>query len=853
MVGCPPRYIGHCTKVHCHERAVTFQANLFFFCLTPILIKTFPFVPSFLIPSNFPNLSQNKTDTNTTTMRILAALLLSCTASATHRTVQYSHPDDELAAREVRRYVYLRTGEHPPLDSEDPLTTPLLERIVIEAREDAGHEVAVEDGAQRVIRIRGKTVEDRLHGAYTFAQQLGVRFGSSGDRVPPRRLPADTPLPVYAQNLADPMFTSRGLQPFHDFPEGPDWWNGNQYKSVVSQVSKMRMNFIGLHTYPYAKQQATAKNEPTVFVGTKDDINDDGTVKPASSYVTSYANTMRAFWGHEPVPTSNYSWGSSEIFPTDCWSPVQKESICPFPTTPDSAAQFFDDITDMLEDAFSYAKTIGVDSCVGTETPLSAPKANTSYDYYTGMFTRLQKRMPSLSYYWVWTPEAWEWGNMNSSNPIFTDAIKDLDAAMQAKKDLNATFKMTTNGWVVGPLPDRSIFDKELSTDWDAITSIDLNTGHSAVDPSYAQITRHAKWVIPWMEDDPDMSAPQLWVERTLQHMEDAQKYGCTGLLGIHWRTKIVSPQIEAMAAKSWNASLQSEDFWQDWAVSQFGSIVASEAASVFISVDSTKMPIVESWDNGPGMMKPSLTQCNSTPFAFADRLAALTNKTGNPAHEENLRYWVETFLFMKAMAATECVWYYFNDAMKAVAQAPTPEGQRQLAIKIAVPQREQLVANCTQMMTHMLNTVSTPGELGTLMNLETRSMWQALELPGRTLLKYLQLPALPANLTAPKAFTGTHRIVVPTVRTAMTKQEGSVDLDVLFLSDKPADGLQIFTRCSGATAWEGTAATHVSRQVYKVSVPTPQCDFEWYLGEAAGGLVYPVGGADSPVTVVRA
>lgn len=40
-------------------------------------------------------------------------------------------------------------------------------------------------------------------------------------------------------------------------------------------------------------------------------------------------------------------------------------------------------------------------------------------------------------------------------------------------------------------------------------------------------MTRHAKWAIPWMEDDPGLSAPELWVNRTLMHMEDSSKYGC--------------------------------------------------------------------------------------------------------------------------------------------------------------------------------------------------------------------------------------------------------------------------------------------------------------------------------------
>lgn len=85
---------------------------------------------------------------------------------------------------------------------------------------------------------------------------------------------------------------------------------------------------------------------------------------------------------------------------------------------------------------------------------------------------------------------------MNSQNKIFTDAVNDLKDAMAAHDKVNPDLKMATNGWVVGPLPDRSIFDKELPSTWDAITSIDLNTGHSPVDPAYINVTRHKKWAV---------------------------------------------------------------------------------------------------------------------------------------------------------------------------------------------------------------------------------------------------------------------------------------------------------------------------------------------------------------------
>ena len=65
------------------------------------------------------------------------------------------------------------------------------------------------------------------------------------------------------------------------------------------------------------------------------------------------------------------------------------------------------------------------------------------------------------------------------------------------------------------------------------------------VDPAYGQLTIHkSKWVIPWAEDDPGLTAPELWVNRTLLHARDAQTYNATGLPLIHWRTRAIAPQV---------------------------------------------------------------------------------------------------------------------------------------------------------------------------------------------------------------------------------------------------------------------------------------------------------------------
>ncbi len=75
--------------------------------------------------------------------------------------------------------------------------------------------------------------------------------------------------------------------------------------------------------------------------------------------------------------------------------------------------------------------------------------------------------------------------------------------------------------------------------------------------------------------------------------------YNITGLPLIHWRTRAISPQMTAAHAFSWNTSLNSAEFWQDWCISQFGPSAGPIAASIFESIDSFSTPRPVSWISG--------------------------------------------------------------------------------------------------------------------------------------------------------------------------------------------------------------------------------------------------------------
>ena len=75
------------------------------------------------------------------------------------------------------------------------------------------------------------------------------------------------------------------------------------------------------------------------------------------------------------------------------------------------------------------------------------------------------------------------------------------------------------------------------------MSCINRQVGNAPVEPGFAQVQGRPKWAIPWMEDDPSLTSAQLWAGRMRNDAADALAYGCTGLMGIHWRTPITGPQ----------------------------------------------------------------------------------------------------------------------------------------------------------------------------------------------------------------------------------------------------------------------------------------------------------------------
>lgn len=487
---------------------------------------------------------------------------------------------ETLAAREVLRYVYLRTGKLLPIKKgiySAHVTSiivarkgqPLVRKAVrskslrreiaqLKPQQYLLRTVSNRNGVKTALIIGGDDT-GTLYGAYRFAERLGVRFYPDGDTIPDGQIKFSLP---NMSEIGKPLFAIRGALPFHDFPEGPDWWNQDDYLAYVTQLAKLRMNFIGLHTYNDV--------EPTVWIGLPSDAHSSGAVK--FSYPASWYSTLRDSWGYAPAATSEYDSGAAQLFPDDSYGGDVMRGAMPFPVSSAQCNLVFDRAGTLLRNVFADAHSLGIKTCVGVEIPIAAPRVLQEHltklgkdansvavrkQLYDGMFKRAEAAYP-LDYFWLWTPESWTWaGNTQDQLKAATD---DLRTAVSSIAALGKPFQLATCGWVLGPDNDRSALDRFLPKGI-PMSSLNRNVGDSPVDAAYREITDRPTWAIPWLENDPHLTAPQPWVGRMRYDATDARRLGCTGLIGIHWRTAAIAPNFAALADAEWDQAYVPSDF----------------------------------------------------------------------------------------------------------------------------------------------------------------------------------------------------------------------------------------------------------------------------------------------------
>jgi len=563
---------------------------------------------------------------------LIACIMLSALQSNAQTIV---HPSDasiteQQAAKELRRYIFLRTGTAPTLAIADNYSSlPAGDVIVVSAnaralitelKQEYGNVNApssdnrmgyliksISKGGRNVLVITGADTTTTLTAAYRFAELIGCHFNLAGDVIPDQRIPYPLTISGYDEK-SQPWFELRGSLPFHNFTAGPDLWNTADYKSFITQQAKMGFNFFGLHHYFRGAPGSHEGPEPQLWIGHKDDVNDDGTINPESAYKSYWASSYRGgaakgekpggeeddeefpIWGSHSVSVSDFTNGTDKLFADNYFA---SEAIgSRVPTTPAEMAANFNNVGLLLNEAFTHAKRLGVKTALGTEAPMgyepgspehlitkdwirtcppqvqarmrdvhgyTVPtergKANEAFTkaLYEGMFTRIMRTHP-LDYFWLWTYETWTYVGHVPSREAVEAVADDYRYCSEVMKEMKVPFKMATFGWRVGSVGagyrNGSLeFHDDLPMDVPFGTLWDRAEGIKPVIDSGRD-----GWSSVWYEEDWGLIQPQLRVMSIFSEVGAGLKAGgVQALIAKHWRINSVAQASAAHARLTWD------------------------------------------------------------------------------------------------------------------------------------------------------------------------------------------------------------------------------------------------------------------------------------------------------------
>ena len=241
-----------------------------------------------------------------------------------------------------------------------------------------------------------------------------------------------------------------------------------------------------------------------------------------------------------------------------------------------------------------------------------------------------------------------------------------------------------------------------------------------------------------------------------------------------------------------------------------------------------------------------------SREYAFAGEFAELRPAVRGAANLERFDFWCNQLLYTRATAKARCAWGRLQTVLKTAGAEKDPVKRKAVFEEKVLPPYRELVASVGEAYRLLLSTVTDIGGIQTVLNWEGHNDLLGIEKTGSAISKVLGAP-LPADAVAPAEYQGEPRLIVPTKRTLLEKDE-PLRLKVIVLDNRPAATAALRWRPLGRGEFRRIELTHVGRGVYRVSVPAPETDMEYYIeAETAGGesLRWPVTAPQRNQTVV--
>jgi hypothetical protein len=710
-------------------------------------------------------------------------------------------------------------------------------------RHPEAYEIAQESGKTTVLRLTGATPQAVAYAVFDFLERQGAFFGLDGEVYPlepARKLnlpPAGHPW------QAQPRFNARGLVPWPDFLNCVTIYNREDWRAYLEAMLRMRFNTLGVHVYSGANQWAES------FLS----------FEYAGAGHLAYTDTTATNrWGCLPQRTSRFGMGAADFFADEVFGAEATTKARNCWEAEELAQQLW-------REAFHYAKQLGIRTGVGFEpyqvpdeifraTPPEAhylasdaktpgpridPDSVAAKDILEARLARLLEAYPTLDYVWLWEDEGMSWESQRKNVPL---SVEPFQQAYDFLKRHAPEKRLVISGWG-GVSRHFTQFHKELPEDV-IFSSLNDNLGWDPVSAEYGKLESRERWPIPWLEDDPAMWLPQFHVARFVRDMDLAEQYGCQGLLGIHWRHRIMDIDAGFQAGYSWNKGLTPTKFFQGFASAQAREPRAAQLATILEETDRDRL-ILCTWT---GQVKDGHSEIHEysgdydegfqywdgyeppedvkeSQAEVAQRLRALSAAASSAEEHDRLNYLTRFVEFLVPYSESWSLAFHLHQKLQKAGELKKQdkaEEARRLIAAEGVPLWLQIAPLVRQVFLEYQEIVSTRNDLGQLASMHNKYERLALDRLRASLKEFLgELPAETERLFAavreadPKARA---RAFVPTRPTVMRKGEEARISAVVPGAGKVGQ-VTLLTRATDSGLWNSSPMALVRRRTYSAAI----------------------------------
>lgn len=743
-----------------------------------------------------------------------------------------------LAARELQTGLQML---HPALNiiqaGNNAASSGITLTLAIDVRRFENNEEYEISASASGATLRAASEQALLFAVFGFLEKQGLVFGIDGTTAPIDN-PAALRLPGPGQPWASsPTFAVRGLLPWPDFLNCISVFNEEDFKAYFAAMLRMRFNIFGMHVY--------TENQPGPSAESYLSFDYAG-----SGHRAVLEDSTGISWGYLPQRTSTFKMGAAQFFDGETFG---ADAMRLAADNWEIAAR----TTELLRRAFKFAGELGIRTGIGfepyknpTEIVRALPpealkhpggfiESNTARDLLKRRLADLLERYPDVNYVWLWQDEGANWESRKKSVPL---SATPFSHAHNFLKRHAPDKRLVLAGWG-GVARHFESLHQRLPEDI-VFSALSDSLGWDPVHESFGKLGSRERWPIPWIEDDPSMWFPQFRASRFEKDIRRADELGCQGVMGIHWRNRVIDPTATYFARAMWDSQLRAREHYRSFSAALASEERVGELAALLDDCDRShgiSATFLGEYDSSGFAKRQDLTGDYDEAFNYAttepdlaildiqrktaERFRDLAARASSPLEQNRIGYFANYVGLMVPYCDCLESAHKLDAVLKNAVELRTKgkeDDARKEALEKGVPLWLAIAPRVREVMLDFQALAATRNDLGQLVSMQNKLVRIALERLRLSIKEFLVVlpPEMDKAYAEAISAEGANpsRLFIPT-RPSLLKPGEILRIFINALGQEENLNIQLMTRRQGTQTWNAQDAAHAGRNVYSAKL----------------------------------